>query len=93
MTSQNTTSTSKKFKLTHYPPAGLPVLYYMLPFLVLWPWLAALQWLWKVRRTVRNGALDETGASMCFGIITALLAGAYTALIVVEVAFTSGWKL
>jgi hypothetical protein len=79
--------------LTRGDPLNAPALRYMLPIVHLFPWLAAMQWLWKVRSAVRNGALEATGGSMCCGAVIAVLSGAYVALGIVEGALLSIWKV
>lgn len=65
---------------------------YILPGAHLLPWLAAMQWLWKVRRGVRNGTLDSSAASMLYSVISDALGVSYVALIVVESMVGSIWK-
>jgi hypothetical protein len=79
--------------LTRGNPVDAPALRYVLPIVHLFPWLAAMQGLWKVRRAVRNGALEATGGSMCCGAVIAVLSGAYVALGIVEGALLSIWKV
>ena len=68
------------------------LLFYMLPVLHVLPWLVAMQHLWKVRRGVRNGALDAAGASMSYRTIVDVLFAVYLALAVIESMLASIWK-
>jgi hypothetical protein len=74
-------------------PADAPALRYILPIVHPFPWLAAMQWLWKVRRAVRTGTLEAAGGSMCCGAVISVLSGAYVALGIVEGALLSVWKV
>ena len=49
---------------------------------VLFPWIAAMNGWWKVRRSVRSGTMNADQASMCNGIIDWMVTGAYIALMV-----------
>jgi uncharacterized membrane protein YdcZ (DUF606 family) len=50
--------------------------------------LAAMQWLWRVRRDARSGALDAAAASRCYNMIEGLLGSTYVALVIIETTLT-----
>jgi hypothetical protein len=66
---------------------------YMLPIVHLVPWLAGMQWLWKLRRAARSGDVNAAGFSTCYSAIVFILIFAYVALTSVEIAFGSAWRL
>jgi len=76
----------------HSTQSRVPILYYLLPIAHLFPWLAAMQWSWKLRLAVRGAAINAVAGSICQGAISAILSGAYVALAIVEGALLSGWK-
>jgi hypothetical protein len=70
----------------------LPASLYVLPIIHLLPWLAAMKWLWNTRHAVRNGYLDQAGASRCYGMVEDALSTAYVALVVVETTLGPSWR-
>jgi hypothetical protein len=78
---------------TLWPARALPSLsLYMLPIVHLLPWLAGMQWLWKIRRAARNGDLNAIGVSTSYSAILFVLIVTYVALTSVEIAFGSAWR-
>jgi hypothetical protein len=57
--------------------ANVPISLYALSVLNLFPWLTAMQWLWKIRRDARTGLLDAARAKRCYNIVGDLLTAAY----------------
>lgn len=59
---------------------------YVLPIMHLFPWVAAMKWLWSTRRAVRDGSVNQPCSERCYRIIEDLFFSAYAALMTVEIA-------
>jgi hypothetical protein len=72
--------------LAHNSAPGASISLYVAPVMYILPWVAAMQWLRRVRRDGRSGVLDAALVSRCYSIIGNNLVLAYAALLSVVVA-------